>query len=103
MTSQPPRRLHRLRRPTLRPARPDSATSPSDAPDAPSGSPLPQISFRDAPPLTTPVFEVGSLSVFYGGLEAVRDVNMTVGDRQITAMIGPSGCGKSTVIRCFNR
>lgn len=28
---------------------------------------------------------------------------MTIGERQITAMIGPSGCGKSTVLRCFNR
>ncbi|WP_246114140.1 phosphate ABC transporter ATP-binding protein PstB [Streptomyces montanus] len=53
--------------------------------------------------MTTPVFEVGSLSVFYGEHEAVRDINMTIGDRQITAMIGPSGCGKSTMIRCFNR
>ncbi|MEW2397903.1 phosphate ABC transporter ATP-binding protein PstB [Streptomyces sp. NPDC046862] len=53
--------------------------------------------------MTSPVFEVGSLSVFYGDHEALRDVNMTIGDRQITAMIGPSGCGKSTMIRCFNR
>ncbi|MFC9504390.1 phosphate ABC transporter ATP-binding protein PstB [Streptomyces sp. NPDC057002] len=98
MTPQPPRRLHRLRQRVLRPA-PPSAASRSDAPDSTSGS---QASF-DAPPLATPVFEVGSLSVFYGDLEAVRDVNMTIVDRQITAMIGPSGCGKSTMIRCFNR
>ncbi|WP_433338797.1 phosphate ABC transporter ATP-binding protein PstB [Spirillospora sp. CA-294931] len=58
---------------------------------------------REAPDLVDPVFEVSDLSVFYGAYEAVRDVTMTIGRRQITAMIGPSGCGKSTVLRCFNR
>ncbi|WP_217182431.1 phosphate ABC transporter ATP-binding protein PstB [Streptomyces sp. AC495_CC817] len=67
------------------------------------GTKAPRVTYRDAPPLTSPVFEVGGLSVFYGDHEAVRDVNMTIGERQITAMIGPSGCGKSTVLRCFNR
>ncbi|MFF3350667.1 phosphate ABC transporter ATP-binding protein PstB [Streptomyces sp. NPDC002779] len=63
----------------------------------------PQVTYRSAPSVLSPVFEVGSLSVFYGDHEAVRDVNMTIGHREITAMIGPSGCGKSTVLRCFNR
>ncbi|WP_327367999.1 phosphate ABC transporter ATP-binding protein PstB [Streptomyces sp. NBC_01217] len=75
-------------------------TPPSDAT---GGTKTPQVSFRFAPPLASPVFEVGSLSVFYGDHEAVRDVNMNIGHQQITAMIGPSGCGKSTVLRCFNR
>ncbi|MEV0593476.1 phosphate ABC transporter ATP-binding protein PstB [Nonomuraea cavernae] len=50
-----------------------------------------------------PVFTVSGLSVFYGEYEAVREVDLTIGNREITAMIGPSGCGKSTVLRCFNR
>ncbi|MEU8246460.1 phosphate ABC transporter ATP-binding protein PstB [Nonomuraea sp. NPDC048916] len=50
-----------------------------------------------------PVFTVSQLSVFYGEYEAVREVDLTIGNREITAMIGPSGCGKSTVLRCFNR
>lgn len=50
-----------------------------------------------------PVFTVSNLSVYYGDYEAVRNVDMTIGNREITAMIGPSGCGKSTVLRCFNR
>ncbi|MGI5287148.1 phosphate ABC transporter ATP-binding protein PstB [Nonomuraea polychroma] len=50
-----------------------------------------------------PVFSVSDLSVFYGDYEAVREVDMLIGNREITAMIGPSGCGKSTVLRCFNR
>ncbi|MFD5069008.1 phosphate ABC transporter ATP-binding protein PstB [Streptomyces sp. NPDC058369] len=75
-------------------------TPPSDTT---GGTRTPQVTFRDAPSLSSPVFEVGSLSVFYGDHEAVRDVNMHIGHQQITAMIGPSGCGKSTVLRCFNR
>jgi phosphate transport system ATP-binding protein len=50
-----------------------------------------------------PVFTVDDLSVYYGDYQAVRNVNMRIGRREITAMIGPSGCGKSTVLRCFNR
>jgi phosphate transport system ATP-binding protein len=47
--------------------------------------------------------ETKNLDVYYGAFRAVRDVNLSVGARQITAMIGPSGCGKSTVLRTFNR
>jgi phosphate transport system ATP-binding protein len=43
------------------------------------------------------------LNIFYGTFLAVRDVNLHIPRRKITAMIGPSGCGKSTVLRCFNR
>ncbi len=50
-----------------------------------------------------PVFSLRGLSVSYGGHLAVRDVNLEIPPRQITAIIGPSGCGKSTVIRTLNR
>ncbi|MFP3986392.1 phosphate ABC transporter ATP-binding protein PstB [Streptomyces sp. E11-3] len=75
-------------------------TPPSDAA---SGTRAPKVAYREARDLVSPVFEVGSLSVFYADHEAVRDVNMNIGHQQITAMIGPSGCGKSTVLRVFNR
>ena len=48
-------------------------------------------------------FEVKHLDFFYGMSQALRDVNLTLRDRQITAFIGPSGCGKSTLLRVFNR
>ena len=51
----------------------------------------------------TPIFELLGLTVYYGSFRAVRDVNMTIHQNRITALIGPSGCGKSTVLRCFNR
>ena len=44
-----------------------------------------------------------NLSVFYSKFRAVQDINLTIQERKITALIGPSGCGKSTVLRCFNR
>jgi phosphate transport system ATP-binding protein len=36
-------------------------------------------------------------------VQALRSVDVSIPDRQITAIIGPSGCGKSTLLRCFNR
>ena len=49
------------------------------------------------------VFDVRELSVLYGSFRAVRDVSLSIGEHEITAMIGPSGCGKTTVLRCLNR
>ena len=49
------------------------------------------------------VFELDKLEVFYGAFRAVRDVTLSIHERQITAFIGPSGCGKTTVLRCLNR
>jgi phosphate transport system ATP-binding protein len=44
-----------------------------------------------------------NLRFYYDGKPALMDISMTMGDRQITALIGPSGCGKSTFLRCLNR
>jgi len=49
------------------------------------------------------VFELTDVGVYYGAYQAVREVSMRVGRKEITALIGPSGCGKSTILRCFNR
>lgn len=50
-----------------------------------------------------PLAEVEGLNLFYDGKQALRDVNMNIPRRKVTAFIGPSGCGKSTLLRCFNR
>jgi phosphate transport system ATP-binding protein len=47
--------------------------------------------------------QTNDLSVFYGNFEAVKKVNLAVGEGKITAFIGPSGCGKSTFLRALNR
>jgi len=49
------------------------------------------------------VFELEHVGVSYAGKTAVKDVSMSIGAKQITALIGPSGCGKSTLLRCLNR
>ena len=49
------------------------------------------------------VFEIRDLTVSYGGNPAIRDVNLDVHEKAVTAFIGPSGCGKSTLIRCLDR
>ena len=43
------------------------------------------------------------LNFFYGDVKALKNVNMEIREKQVTALIGPSGCGKSTFLRCFNR
>jgi phosphate transport system ATP-binding protein len=47
--------------------------------------------------------ELRDVSVFYGDFEAVRDTDLPIDQKRITAMIGPSGCGKSTILRSLNR
>jgi phosphate transport system ATP-binding protein len=49
------------------------------------------------------VFNLDKVTVRYGEVPAVRDIEFDVAEREITALIGPSGCGKSTLIRCLNR
>ena len=44
-----------------------------------------------------------SVNVHYGDKQAIRDVNVDIIDKAVTAFIGPSGCGKSTFLRCINR
>ena len=44
-----------------------------------------------------------NLNVYYGNKQALFDVNLTLNEKEVTALIGPSGCGKSTFIRCINR
>lgn len=43
------------------------------------------------------------LTLYYGSVPAVRNVNLSVPERSVMALIGPSGCGKSTFLRCINR
>src|SRR6187200_3022475 len=49
------------------------------------------------------IFDLQSLSCFYGSFRAVREISLQVPRNRITALIGPSGCGKSTLLRSFNR
>ncbi|MEW5943076.1 MAG: phosphate ABC transporter ATP-binding protein PstB [Pseudomonadota bacterium] len=46
---------------------------------------------------------IRNLNFYYGEYHALRNINLDIPERQVTAFIGPSGCGKSTLLRTFNR
>src|SRR5215470_4038298 len=46
---------------------------------------------------------IRDLEFFYGQAKALKNINLGVYDRTVTAFIGPSGCGKSTLLRVLNR
>ncbi|MGD9569164.1 MAG: phosphate ABC transporter ATP-binding protein PstB [Sedimentibacter sp.] len=46
---------------------------------------------------------VENLNFYYGNVQALKNINMDLEEKKITALIGPSGCGKSTFIRTLNR
>jgi phosphate transport system ATP-binding protein len=51
----------------------------------------------------TPKLVVRDLNFFYGNDQALKNINLTIPEKMVTAFIGPSGCGKSTLLRTFNR
>ena len=50
-----------------------------------------------------PKFIIENANLYYGDFHALKNVNLNIKDKEITAFIGPSGCGKSTLLRCLNR
>ena len=47
--------------------------------------------------------EIRDLSFYYGDFKALKNIDIDIPSKQVTAFIGPSGCGKSTLLRTFNR
>jgi len=62
----------------------------------------PQVQHRGLAP-SAPKMSVDKLDFYYGKFHALKDVNLEIADRRVTAFIGPSGCGKSTLLRTLNR
>jgi general L-amino acid transport system ATP-binding protein len=50
-----------------------------------------------------PIVEVIGVDKFFGDFQALEDINLKVGVKEVVVVIGPSGSGKSTLIRCINR
>ena len=48
-------------------------------------------------------FSVSDLNLYYGDFQALKQINLELPEREITAFIGPSGCGKSTLLKSLNR
>ncbi|MBL0349283.1 MAG: phosphate ABC transporter ATP-binding protein [Elusimicrobia bacterium] len=46
---------------------------------------------------------VENLSFYYGTHRVLKNINLAIPEKKVTALIGPSGCGKTTLLRCFNR
>lgn len=46
---------------------------------------------------------IENVNGWYGSKRAIKDVNLNVKEKTVTAFIGPSGCGKTTLLRCLNR
>jgi len=46
---------------------------------------------------------IEKLNLFYGSFQALKDVNIKLAEKEISAFIGPSGCGKSTLLKSINR
>lgn len=49
------------------------------------------------------IIEVKDLNFYYGDFHALKNINMSIAEKTVTAFIGPSGCGKSSLLRMFNR
>jgi phosphate transport system ATP-binding protein len=48
-------------------------------------------------------YSIHDFALYYGKFKALRDINLSIPIKKITAIIGPSGCGKSTLLRSLNR
>jgi phosphate transport system ATP-binding protein len=70
----------------------DTALSeaPVHAADTTANGPAPKMTIR-------------KLDFFYGKFQGLKDINLDIAERRVTAFIGPSGCGKSTLLRTLNR
>jgi len=53
--------------------------------------------------ITNPKLIVRNLDIHCGNYRALKDINLVIPEKMVTAFIGPSGCGKSTLLRTFNR
>lgn len=62
------------------------------------------VPINHAPAKETPILlDVKNVNIYYGDNHAVKNVDLPIHEKSITALIGPSGCGKSTFIRTINR
>ena len=50
-----------------------------------------------------PIYEASGLNLWYGTSHALKNIDLAINEREVTAIIGPSGCGKSTFIKTLNR
>jgi phosphate transport system ATP-binding protein len=61
------------------------------------------VADREGAGASTNALEIRDLNFFYGSFQGLKDINLDIIERKVTAFIGPSGCGKSTLLRTLNR
>ena len=54
-------------------------------------------------PELRPTIEASGLNFYYGSFQSLKNIDLSIYEKKVTAFIGPSGCGKSTLLRTFNR
>jgi phosphate transport system ATP-binding protein len=62
-----------------------------------------QAVINDTTAATRNALEVRKLNFFYGKFQGLKNIDLDIAEKRVTAFIGPSGCGKSTLLRTFNR
>src|SRR5437764_10942785 len=63
---------------------------------------MPEVRTNRAP-ITAPKMSIRDLDFYYGKFHALKNIDLDIAERHVTAFIGPSGCGKSTLLRTLNR
>ena len=53
--------------------------------------------------MNNPIISVRDMNLWYGQTQALKNINIDIPEKSITALIGPSGCGKSTFLKSLNR
>ena len=61
------------------------------------------VSVAETVVTAAPKIVARNLNFYYNGYQALKNINLNIAERKVTAIIGPSGCGKSTLLRVFNR
>ena len=95
--------LSQHRRPGPRLLEHVQAMSPADC--ARQAMPLapPDPPRTDAEPAPRQKVVIRNVDFYYGSFKALKNINLPLHDKRVTAFIGPSGCGKSTLLRILNR
>ena len=62
-----------------------------------------QLSAAPAASAPRATFEISNLDFYYGTFQGLKNINLRIHEKKVTAFIGPSGCGKSTLLRTLNR
>ncbi len=84
----------------------DKTTQPDQLPSTgqpSSTSASPVSSGAESNPEAKVAIEIKDFDAFYGDFQAIRNINLNIPEKTVTAFIGPSGCGKSTLLKWINR